>query len=344
MRSKNRPVSSMMRNTAASVRGTAAATTMPTRQPRLDEAHQQHHAERHRELHHEFVDRRGDVDGLIGHLVERHPERQRLCDGRGPVLKRLAERETVPALLHNRREHDGGLALVADEVGGRILIAAANLGDVGELQRPPRSHDRRVGDRLDTVISAVDPDEDLRAPSVDRACRRDGVLPLQGGNNSLCRHAEGRQFGIGELDEYLFGTFTEDVDLLDAGHVQEVLADHLGLPNQLTHRHALGLERIKGEAHVRIFVVDEGAEARRTAGCGLHPRASCGLGRTPPARQMAACCPSARPSYTRNLAAWSSRPGRTRSVPEVRFSNGSATRSCISRAVAPGHTVVTVSA
>ena len=117
---------------------------MPTRQPRLREAHQQHHAERHRELHHEFVYRRADVDGLIGHLVERHPEWQGLCDGRGPVLKRLAERETVPALLHNRREHDGGLTLVPDEVGGRILIAAADLCDVGELQRPPRGDDRRV--------------------------------------------------------------------------------------------------------------------------------------------------------------------------------------------------------
>ena len=241
---------------------------MPTRQPRLSEAHQQHHAERHRELHHEFVDRRGDVDGLVGHLVERHSERQRLCDGRSPVLQRLAERETVPALLHDRREHDGGLALTSDEVGGRILVAAADLGDVGELQRPARSDDRRVGDRLDAVISAVDPDEDPRPPRVDRARRGDGVLPLQGGDDVLRRHAESCQLGIGKVDEYLFGAFTEDVDLLDAGHVQEVLADHLGLPDQLTHRHALGLERIKGEAHVRIFVVDEGAvdAGRQVAG------------------------------------------------------------------------------
>ena len=250
---------------------------MPTRQPRLSEAHQQHHAERHRELHHEFVNRRADVDGLIGHLVERHPEWQCLCDGRGPVLKRLAERETIPALLHNRREHDGGLTLVPDEVGGRILVAAADRCDVGELQRPPRSDDRRVGDRLDAVISAVDPDEDLRALGVDRACRCDGVLPLQGGNNSLCRHAEGCQFGIGKLDEYLFGTFTEDVDLLDAGHVQQVLADRLGLPNQLAHRHALGLERIKGEAHVRIFVVDEGAEHAGRQVAGFIPELLAGL-------------------------------------------------------------------
>ena len=149
---------------------------------------------------------------------------------------------------------------MSDDVGRGILVAAVDFGDVGELQRPSRSHNRGVGDRLDTVISAVDPDEDLRSLGVNRACRCDGVLPLQGGNNILCRHAEGCQFGIGKLNEYVFGTFTEDVDLLDAGHVQEVLADHLRLPDQIAHRHAPGLEGIKCEAYVRIFIVDEGAE------------------------------------------------------------------------------------
>ena len=233
-----------------------------------EQAHQQHYAERDCELHHEFINRRGDVDGLIGDLVERHPEWQCLCDGRSPFLQRLAEREAIPTLLHDCREQDGGLTLVSDDVGGRILVAAADLGDIGELQRPPRSDDRRVGDRLDAVISAVDPDENLRPLRVDRACRCDGVLPLQGGNNILCRHAEGCQFGIGKLDEYLFGTFTEDVDLLDTGHVQEVLANGLGLPGESPHRHTLRLEGIKGEAHVRIFVVDEWAEhpGRQVAG------------------------------------------------------------------------------
>ena len=258
-----------------------------------EQAHQQHHAERHRELHHEFVNRRGDVDGLVADLGERHPEWQRLCDGCGPFLQRLAERETIPALLHNRREHDGGLTLVSDEVGGRILVAAADLGDVGELQRPPRSHDRRVGDRLDAVIGPVDPDEDLRPLGVDRACRCDGVLPLQGGDNILCRHAEGCQFGVGKLNEYLFGTFTEDVDLLDAGHVQEVLANGLGLPRELPHRHALRLEGIKGEAHVRIFVVDEGAEHAGRQLAGFIPELLTGLVEFLLHEQMAVCCPSA---------------------------------------------------
>jgi hypothetical protein len=35
MRSKSRPVASMTTNTTARVRGTARATTMPTRKPRL---------------------------------------------------------------------------------------------------------------------------------------------------------------------------------------------------------------------------------------------------------------------------------------------------------------------
>ena len=93
-------------------------------------------------------------------------------------------------------------------------------------------------------------------------------MPLQGGNDIPCRNAERRQFGIGKIDEYLFGTLAEDVDLLDAGHVQKVLTDGLGLPREFAHRHALGLERIEGEAHVRIFVVDEGAEhtGRQLAG------------------------------------------------------------------------------
>src|SRR5204863_5740957 len=88
----------------------------------------------------------------------------------------------------------------------------------------------------------------------------DAVLPLQRSENIPCRHAESRKLGEGKLDEDLFGAFAEDVDLLDAGYVQEVLADHLSLPDQFTHRHALRLQRVKGEADVGVLVVDKRAE------------------------------------------------------------------------------------
>ncbi len=56
MRSKSWPVAAMTTNTAAKVRGTAAATTMPTRHPMLRKAHEHHHPERGEELDHELVD------------------------------------------------------------------------------------------------------------------------------------------------------------------------------------------------------------------------------------------------------------------------------------------------
>jgi hypothetical protein len=52
-------------------------------------------------------------------------------------------------------------------IGRPGLVTAPHIGDVGELQRAPAGDDRRVGDRLDAVIGAIEADEDLRS----RACR-----------------------------------------------------------------------------------------------------------------------------------------------------------------------------
>ena len=55
---------------------------------------------------------------------------------------------------------------MANDIRWGILVAAPDLGDIGELQRAPRGDDRRIGDGLDAVIGAVDPDEDLRPACV----------------------------------------------------------------------------------------------------------------------------------------------------------------------------------
>ena len=111
-----------------------------------EQAHQHHDAERHRELHHELVDRGGDVDGLIADLCERHAERQALRDRGGSLLQRLAEFEPVPALLHHHAEHDGGFALMADEVGRgdpRIRAALRRRRRASACARRRRSGCRR---------------------------------------------------------------------------------------------------------------------------------------------------------------------------------------------------------
>ena len=62
---------------------------------------------------------------------------------------------------------------------------------------------------------------------------------------------------------------------------------------EFPHRHALRLEGIKGEAHVRIFVVDERAEYAGRQVAGFIPELLAGLVELLLHDWMAACCPSA---------------------------------------------------
>ena len=77
-----------------------------------------------------------------------------------------------------------------------LWTGAPDLGHVGQLQHSPCGNNRRIRNRLDAVISAVDPDEDLRPPGIDRACGRHRILLLQRRNDIPRRHAERCEFGV----------------------------------------------------------------------------------------------------------------------------------------------------
>ncbi len=103
---------------------------------KADQTDHHDHAERHEELEHEFIDGFTDIDRLIRDLGEGEAggqfRRNRLLLG----LQRLAEVQAVPAILHDDAEHQRRLAVVADQEGGRVLVAALDIGDIGQLQRP----------------------------------------------------------------------------------------------------------------------------------------------------------------------------------------------------------------
>ncbi|MNV24488.1 hypothetical protein D3C71_1155550 [compost metagenome] len=83
---------------------------------------------------------------------------------------------------------------------------------------------------------------------------------MQGGSDILRRDAQRCQLGIGEFHENLFRLLAKNVDLFHAGNVKHVLTDRLGLAHEVTHRHPLRLQGIKGEADVGVFVIDERAD------------------------------------------------------------------------------------
>ncbi|MNL21651.1 hypothetical protein D3C87_1429530 [compost metagenome] len=59
-----------------------------------------------------------------------------------------------------------------------------------------------------------------------------------------------------ELDVDALGLLTGDVDLLHARHMQQPLAQRLGVAHQHALRFSLGLEREQGEGDVRVLVID----------------------------------------------------------------------------------------
>src|SRR5258708_37571798 len=76
----------------------------------------------------------------------------------------------------------------------------------------------------------------------------------------LRRHAQGTAPLIRELYKNPLPTLSEDIDLLDARDMEELLTDLLRLTHERPHRHALSLQRIEGECDIGVLVVHERAE------------------------------------------------------------------------------------
>src|SRR5205085_10953453 len=216
-----------------------------------------HHAEGNEELEHELIDSLGNVDRLVSDLAQGDAERQTAGNRLGFRLKCLAEVQTVPPLLHDYAQRKSGLALVADHEGGRILMAAAHFGDIGELEVAPARYDWDVGDLLEIVIGAIKTHKHLRPLGIDRARRRAGVLVSQRSEDVLRRDAEGDTPWIGELDEDPLRAFAQDVDLLHAGNVQQFLPDRFGPPDEQAPRHPRRLQGIERKSDVGILIVDK---------------------------------------------------------------------------------------
>jgi hypothetical protein len=142
MRSKSLPVAAMTMNTAAKVRGTAAATTMPTRHPMLRKLTSitTPRATRNLTMNSSTAERM--LTGLVRDLGEAHAERHFSVDRRRFRFQRLAEVEAVPSLAHHHAEQQRRFAVVADQEARRIFVASLHFGDVGELQRAALRGDR----------------------------------------------------------------------------------------------------------------------------------------------------------------------------------------------------------
>src|SRR4029453_10037937 len=207
------------------------------------------------ELDHELVDRLPDIDRLIRDFGQAHPQRHFRIDRCRFSPQRLTQIEAIPPLTHDHAKQQGRLAVVTDQEGGRVFVAALPFGDVGQLQGAPLRGDGRIADAVQIIKSTVQPEKDLRPLGFDRSARRYYVPAVERGEVIPGGYAQGGEAVVGELDENPFRLLADDIHLLDTGHVKQSLSQGLRFPDELPLRLTLRLQRVQRKGHVGIFVV-----------------------------------------------------------------------------------------
>jgi hypothetical protein len=229
-----------------------------------DERHDQHDGERLEQRGDELLERLVDDLGLVGDAVHGDADGQGGLDFGHRPFERLAQGLHVAARRHDDAQPDHRLALEAHRDLLRILVAALDLGHVGQSERAAVGAEGQRGQLLGGDRCAVDADRDPLALGLDRAGRHDGVLPAHDLEDLVDRHAQHGQPRMAELDVDLLVLQAEQIGLGDVGHAQQALARGLDDVLDLGRLEAVGFEGPDQAVGVAVFVVEERAvDARR---------------------------------------------------------------------------------
>ena len=133
----------------------------------------------------------------------------------GGFVEALAEGKIVAARGHIDADADGGLAIDAEHLGGRIAVAGTDLGDVGQFVEAAVHRKVKVRDALRGQESAGDVDENVLPRRVDDARGHHGILL-----GDRREHVVEAELEIGELlrrevEIDLLVLVAKDLDLAD---------------------------------------------------------------------------------------------------------------------------------
>ena len=224
------------------------------------------------EAHHENDDDRLDerlgeaADGLLHDLrlvrdeVELDPDRETLHQASGRFVEALAEGKIVAARDHVDADADGGLAVDAECLGGRIAVAGTDLGDVGQLVEASVHPKVEIGDALRSQEGAGDVDEHVLAGRIDDAGGHDGVLLGDRREHVIEVELEVRELLRREVEIDLLVLVSEDLDLADVRRAQELGASGLGEVARLARREAIVGDAVDDAEDVAELIVEEGPD------------------------------------------------------------------------------------
>ncbi len=137
------------------------------------------------------------------------------------------------------------------------------MGDGGDIAEPEHAAvalDRGFGHGLGAVERAGDAQRHALRRGFHRAGGRDVVLLGERIEQRLRRDAERGELGVGEFDEDALGLGAVEIDLGDAVHLQQFLAQAFGGLLQLRVIGAVAGHHVEDGIDVGELVIDDGAE------------------------------------------------------------------------------------
>ena len=232
----------------------------PGPEPEAQKAHDEDDGDRLDERLGEFSDGLAHDLGLIGDELELDADRQALHQTVCGRVEAFAEGEIVAARAHVDADADGGLAIDAEHLGGRIGIAGPNLGDVGQFVELPVDRKVEVGNALRREQGAGDVDQHVLALRVDDARRHHRILLGNCREYIVEIELEVCQLLRREVEIDLFVLIAEDLDLADVRCPQELGPSDLGEIAGFPRAETVIGDAIDGAEDVAKFVIEEGAD------------------------------------------------------------------------------------
>ena len=172
-------------------------------------------------------------------------------------VQALAESEIVTAIAHVDADADGGLAIDAKHLGGRVAVAALDLGDVSQFVEAPIDPEVKVGDIIRLQKSAGDVDEHVLLRCVDDPRGHHGVLLSDCRQDFVEVELEIGELLGREVQIDLLVLISIDFDLADIGRTQELGPSCLGEVARFARRETVISDAIDDSEHIAELVVEE---------------------------------------------------------------------------------------
>ena len=231
----------------------------PSPQSKAQEAHHEDDGDRLEERLGEAAERLLHDLRLVRDEVEFDPDGQALHQESGGFVEALAEGEIVAARGHIDADADGGLAIDAEHLGGRIAVAGTDLGDIGQLVEAAVHPKVEVRDALRGQESAGDVDENVLPRRVDDARGHHGILLGDRCQHVIEAELEIRELLRREVEIDLLVLIAEDLDLAHVRRAQELGARGFGEIARLARREAVVGDAVDDAEDVAELIVEEGA-------------------------------------------------------------------------------------